>query len=73
MVMTIGMSFAKSAVINNWPIPFTPKTFSVMMAPPKMDGTPSAMTVITGIIELRNTCTITTTPSLSPFARAVRT
>ena len=54
-------------------MPFTLKTFSVMMAPPKIAGIPSAMTVTTGIIELRSTCTMTTTLSFSPLARAVRT
>ena len=47
-VITIGMSLAKRAVSNNWPIPLTLNTFSVIIAPPNILGTPSAITVTTG-------------------------
>ena len=55
------------------PMPFTPNRFSVMMAPPKIDGIPRAITVTTGISELRKTCFRITVRSLIPLARAVRT
>ena len=48
-VCTIGMSLAWIAPISAAPMPFTPNRFSVMIAPPKIDGMPSAMTVTTGI------------------------
>jgi peptide/nickel transport system permease protein len=61
------------AMIRSWPSPFTLNTCSVMIAPPKTCGTPRAMTVTTGISELRRTCFRTTTFSVMPLARAVRT
>ena len=44
-----------------------------MIAPPKIVGTPSAITVTTGISLLRSTWRSTTVRSLMPLARAVRT
>jgi len=44
-----------------------------MIAPPKIVGTPSAITVTTGISEFLSTCFSTTTRSVMPLARAVRT
>ncbi|CLQ51127.1 Uncharacterised protein [Mycobacterium tuberculosis] len=72
-VCTSGISAPCTAVISNWPSPFTRKICSVMMAPEKMVGTPSAMTVTTGIRLLRSTCTSRTAFSFTPLARAVRT
>ena len=72
-VCTIGRSLAWIAPISAAPIPDTPNRFSVMIAPPKIAGIPRAITVTTGISELRSTCFSTTTCSDIPFARAVRT
>ncbi len=72
-VRTIGMSLPWIEVISSCPSPFTLNTCSVMMAPPKTAGRPSAITVTTGIRLLRKTCFNTTTRSDRPLARAVRT
>ena len=53
--------------------PFTRNRFSVMIAPAKIVGMPSAIRVITGIRLFTRTCRTTTTRSVRPFARAVRT
>ena len=42
-------------MMRSWPRPFTRKICSVMMAPPKMVGMPSAIRVTTGIMLLRST------------------
>ena len=55
-----------------WPRPFTRNRFSVMIAPAKIVGI-SAIRVITGIRLFTRTCRTTTTRSVRPFARAVRT
>ena len=53
-VCTVGTSPPWMAMISNWPRPFTLKICSVMIAPPKICGRPSAMTVATGINETGN-------------------
>ena len=67
------MSPLSMAPMSNWPTPLMRNICSVMMAPAKVDGSPKAATVTTGIMLLRSTWTRTTTRSVSPLARAVRT
>lgn len=59
-------------VAKSSPMPFQPKTRSVITAPPISPAKSKAMMVVMGISELRKACLRITWRSPRPLARAVR-
>ena len=71
--MMTGVSLARIALISSEPMPGMRKICSVTIAPPKIAGICSAISVTTGISALRTTCLMMTMRSPRPLARAVVT
>jgi hypothetical protein len=67
------MSRSMTAETMARPSPGTPKACSTATEPPSTKPSRTPEMVITGSSALGSACRITTRPSLSPLARAVRT
>ena len=68
-----GKSLRFTASSTSRPMPGMLKKTSIRKLPTKMPGNCSPMLVRIGIIALRSTCRNSTTRSVMPLARAVRT
>ena len=67
------MSRSITAVTSERPSPGTPKAVSTATEPPSTKPSSTPEMVITGSRALGSACRMTTSPSRSPLARAVRT
>ena len=72
MPWTTGKSDFKMQSTVNLPMPGQEKMLSVSRAPHNSEPNCRPITVVTGIMELRSACLLTTLGSMSPLARAVR-